>query len=87
MRGIRSAVPPGGYTLLSSPPPPLVINQNLYPRLGFDPAAFVPVSFRDQAHHRKRHDDPHGALGVGFGGNRRNGLEHHGRQKDTSDGA
>ena len=33
-----------GYTLLSSPPPPLVINQNLYPRLGFDPAAFVPVS-------------------------------------------
>jgi tripartite-type tricarboxylate transporter receptor subunit TctC len=35
---------PDGYTLLSSPPPPLVINQNLYPRLGFDPAAFVPVS-------------------------------------------
>jgi tripartite-type tricarboxylate transporter receptor subunit TctC len=25
---------PDGYTLLSSPPPPLVINQNLYPRLG-----------------------------------------------------
>jgi tripartite-type tricarboxylate transporter receptor subunit TctC len=35
---------PDGYTLLSSPPPPLVINQNLYPKLGFDPAAFVPVS-------------------------------------------
>jgi tripartite-type tricarboxylate transporter receptor subunit TctC len=35
---------PDGYTLLSSPPPPLVINQNLYPRLGFDPGAFVPVS-------------------------------------------
>jgi tripartite-type tricarboxylate transporter receptor subunit TctC len=35
---------PDGYTLLSSPPPPLVINQNLYPRLGFDPAAFVPIS-------------------------------------------
>jgi tripartite-type tricarboxylate transporter receptor subunit TctC len=32
-----------GYTLLSAPPPPLVINQNLYPRLGFDPAAFEPV--------------------------------------------
>src|SRR5258708_5846312 len=29
---------PDGYTLLSSPPPPLVINQNLYPKLGFDPA-------------------------------------------------
>ena len=24
--------PPDGYTLLSSPPPPLVINQNLYPK-------------------------------------------------------
>jgi tripartite-type tricarboxylate transporter receptor subunit TctC len=35
---------PDGYTLLSSPPPPLVINQNLYPRLGFDPLAFVPIS-------------------------------------------
>ncbi len=29
--------------LLSSPPPPLVINQNLYPQLGFDPAKFEPV--------------------------------------------
>jgi tripartite-type tricarboxylate transporter receptor subunit TctC len=35
---------PDGYTLLSTPPPPLVINQNLYPRLGFDPAAFVPIA-------------------------------------------
>jgi tripartite-type tricarboxylate transporter receptor subunit TctC len=35
---------PDGYTLLSTPPPPLVINQNLYPRLAFDPAAFVPVA-------------------------------------------
>jgi tripartite-type tricarboxylate transporter receptor subunit TctC len=34
---------PDGYTLLSSPPPPLVINQNLYPQLGFDPAQFVPI--------------------------------------------
>jgi tripartite-type tricarboxylate transporter receptor subunit TctC len=32
-----------GYTLLSSPPPPLVINQNLYPHLDFDPAQFVPI--------------------------------------------
>ncbi len=35
---------PDGYTLLSAPPPPLVINQNLYPHLGFDPAQFVPIS-------------------------------------------
>src|SRR5215208_2584641 len=34
---------PDGYTLLSSPPPPLVINQNLYPNLGFDAAKFEPV--------------------------------------------
>ena len=34
---------PDGYTLLSSPPSPLVINQNLYPNLGFDPAKFEPV--------------------------------------------
>lgn len=37
----RSA--PDGYTLLSSPPPPLVINQNLYPKLGFDPTRFEPI--------------------------------------------
>jgi len=35
---------PDGYTLLSSAPPPLVVNQSLYPKLSFDPAAFVPVS-------------------------------------------
>lgn len=34
---------PDGYTLLSAPPPPLVINQNLYPHLAFDPAKFEPV--------------------------------------------
>jgi tripartite-type tricarboxylate transporter receptor subunit TctC len=38
----RSA--PDGYTLLSSPPPPLVVNQNLYPTLAFDPASFEPVA-------------------------------------------
>src|SRR3977135_663010 len=37
----RSA--PDGYTLLSAPPPPLVINQSLYPKLGFDPARFEPI--------------------------------------------
>jgi tripartite-type tricarboxylate transporter receptor subunit TctC len=35
---------PDGYTLLAAPPPPLVINQNLYPKLGYDPAAFVPIT-------------------------------------------
>ena len=34
---------PDGYTLLSAPPPPLVINQNLYPHLDFDPPQFVPI--------------------------------------------
>jgi tripartite-type tricarboxylate transporter receptor subunit TctC len=34
---------PDGYTLLASPPPPLVINQNLYPHLDFDPLKFVPI--------------------------------------------
>jgi tripartite-type tricarboxylate transporter receptor subunit TctC len=34
---------PDGYTLLASPPPPLVINQNLYPHLDFDPEKFVPI--------------------------------------------
>ena len=37
----RSA--PDGYTLLASPPPPLVINQNLYPQLGYDPTRFEPI--------------------------------------------
>jgi tripartite-type tricarboxylate transporter receptor subunit TctC len=35
---------PDGYTLLSAPPPPLVINQNLYPKLNFDPLQFVPIA-------------------------------------------
>ena len=35
---------PDGYTLLVSPPPALVINQNLYPKLAFDSTAFTPVS-------------------------------------------
>ncbi|MGE5366231.1 MAG: Bug family tripartite tricarboxylate transporter substrate binding protein [Betaproteobacteria bacterium] len=34
---------PDGYTLLASPPPPLVINQSLYPHLEFDPQQFVPI--------------------------------------------
>lgn len=35
---------PDGYTLLASPPGSLVISQHFYPKLGFDPASFVPVS-------------------------------------------
>lgn len=35
---------PDGYTLLSAPPPPLVINQSLYPKLGYDATRFVPVT-------------------------------------------
>ena len=34
---------PDGYTLLSAPPPPLVINQNLYPHLDFDPLQFAQI--------------------------------------------
>jgi tripartite-type tricarboxylate transporter receptor subunit TctC len=35
---------PDGYTLLSAPPPPLVVNPSLYPNLGFDASQFVPVT-------------------------------------------
>src|SRR2546425_143528 len=35
---------PDGYTLLSSPPPPLVINKLLYPKLSYDPSQFVPIT-------------------------------------------
>jgi tripartite-type tricarboxylate transporter receptor subunit TctC len=35
---------PDGYTLLVTPPGPLAVSQHVYPKLGFDPTAFVPVS-------------------------------------------
>ena len=35
---------PDGYTLLASPPGPLVINQNLYQHLDFDPLQFEPIA-------------------------------------------
>jgi tripartite-type tricarboxylate transporter receptor subunit TctC len=35
---------PDGYTLLSAPPPPIAINQHLFPKMSFDPAAFDPVT-------------------------------------------
>jgi tripartite-type tricarboxylate transporter receptor subunit TctC len=41
---------PDGYTLLVTPPGPLVTSQFLYPKLAFDPAAFVPVSILSRGH-------------------------------------
>jgi tripartite-type tricarboxylate transporter receptor subunit TctC len=41
---VVAVAPPDGYTLLGTAPAPLAINQNLYPRLAFDPAAFVPIT-------------------------------------------
>ena len=35
---------PDGYTLLSTPAPPLVVNQSLYAKLPFEAAQFVPVT-------------------------------------------
>jgi tripartite-type tricarboxylate transporter receptor subunit TctC len=35
---------PDGYTLLATPPGPLVVSQHFFPKLAFDPKAFVPVS-------------------------------------------
>jgi tripartite-type tricarboxylate transporter receptor subunit TctC len=35
---------PDGYTLLIAPPPPLAINQSLFPKLSFDPSTFVPLA-------------------------------------------
>jgi tripartite-type tricarboxylate transporter receptor subunit TctC len=41
---VVAAASPDGYTLLGTAPAPLAINQNLYPKLAFDPAAFVPIT-------------------------------------------
>lgn len=35
---------PDGYTLMSTPAPPLAVNQNLYPKLNFDPTKFKPIT-------------------------------------------
>ena len=35
---------PNGYTLLATPMGPLVISQHLFPKLGFNPGSFIPVS-------------------------------------------
>jgi len=39
---------PDGYTLMSTPPAPLVINQRLYEKLPYDPWQFVPVTVMAQ---------------------------------------
>ncbi|MBU2410134.1 MAG: tripartite tricarboxylate transporter substrate binding protein, partial [Gammaproteobacteria bacterium] len=35
---------PDGSTMLASPPGPIAINQNLYKKMAFDPARWVPVT-------------------------------------------
>ena len=45
---------PDGYTLLSSAPPPLAINQSLYPKLGYDASKFVPISSDGRGAERAR---------------------------------
>jgi len=35
---------PDGYTLFSAPPPPLVYNHILNPKLAFDPTQFIPIA-------------------------------------------
>src|SRR5262249_1715310 len=35
---------PDGYTLLATPPAPLVINPSLYAKLAYDPTQLVPIS-------------------------------------------
>lgn len=35
---------PDGYTLLATPPGPLVVSQHFFPQLGFDPTTFVPIT-------------------------------------------
>ena len=40
---VVATAPPDGYTLLSTPPGPLTINQSLYKEMPFDPARLVPV--------------------------------------------
>jgi tripartite-type tricarboxylate transporter receptor subunit TctC len=39
-----SKAPSDGYTLLLTPPPPLVINKSLYSKLSYEPESFEPIS-------------------------------------------
>lgn len=40
---------PDGYTLLAAPPPPIAINHNLYPKLGYDPTKLKPITIMGSA--------------------------------------
>ncbi len=40
---------PDGYTLMASPPPPIAINHNLYPKLSYDPTKFKPITIMGSA--------------------------------------
>ena len=42
--GAVASAEPDGHTLLATPPPPLSVNQFLYPDLKYDPEAFVPIT-------------------------------------------
>lgn len=41
---LLSRAEPDGYTVMSTPPAPLVINPSLFAKLAYDPTQFVPVS-------------------------------------------
>jgi tripartite-type tricarboxylate transporter receptor subunit TctC len=41
---LLSRAEPDGYTIMSTPPAPLVINPSLFAKLAYDPTQFVPVS-------------------------------------------
>jgi tripartite-type tricarboxylate transporter receptor subunit TctC len=45
-----AAAPPDGYTLLATPAGSLAIAPHLYPKLGYDPDAFVPISILTRGH-------------------------------------
>jgi tripartite-type tricarboxylate transporter receptor subunit TctC len=45
-----AAAPPDGYTLLATPAGALAIAPHLYPKLGYDPDAFVPISILTRGH-------------------------------------
>ena len=57
---------PDGYTLLSAPPPPLVINRLLYPKLAYDSTQFVPMT-RDRRDPERAAGESEGHRGLGGG--------------------
>ncbi len=76
---------PDGYTLLSAPPPPLVINLNLYPNLPFDPMKFEPIAILAQVPNgvivnpsKGRRKDPAGIHRVSESQSRQGDIGHAG---------